>query len=260
LKKIDCHMHVEGAGRRWGWGDNSAIIDAADRLGIDQLVCSIPITGGRWGTPEEVRACNDGVFAAMRAYPGRILGYCYLNPGYGRASLDEIERCVVDGGMVGVKLYNQYKIHDPVVFPIIERSIELGVPILVHAGRLVDAADIARQPLCSHAADFVDVGRRYPEAMIIEGHIAGGGDWEWSLKVLREAPPNIYLDTSGSVMDAGMIERCVRDFGDERLLFATDMTMEGGVGKILDAVLTEAQREKIFWRNFQAVLERRRVS
>jgi predicted TIM-barrel fold metal-dependent hydrolase len=57
-----------------------------------------------------------------------------------------------------------------------------------------------------------------------------------------------------------MIERCVRDFGDERLLFATDMTMEGGVGKILDAELTEDQREKLFWRNFQAILDRRKVA
>jgi uncharacterized protein len=260
LRKIDCHMHVSAGSRQWGWGDNRDVIDAADRLGIDQLVCSIPITRGRWAAPDEVRECNDGVLQAMREFPGRILGYCFLNPGYSREALQEMERCVVGEGMVGVKLYNQYKINDPVVFPIIERSIELGVPILSHAGRLVDAADLARQPLTSHAADFVAVGRRYPKAMIIEGHIAGGGDWEWSLKVLRDAPPSIYLDTSGSVMDAGMIERCVRDFGEERLLFATDMTMEGGVAKILDAELTEEQRERIFWRNFQAILDRRKAS
>ena len=93
--------------------------------------------------------------------------------------------------------------------------------------------------------------------MIIEAHIVGGGDWEWSLKVLRDAPPSIFLDTSGSVLDAGAIERCVREFGDERLLFATDMTMEGSVARILDAEITDEQRERIFWRNFQAVLDRR---
>jgi predicted TIM-barrel fold metal-dependent hydrolase len=190
-------MHVHGGVRSWGWEDDRRVIDAADRLGIDQMVCSISATGGRWVTP--------------------------------------------------------------VVFPIIERTIEWGVPILCHAGRLVDPADIAQQPFCSHAADFVDVGRRYPEAMIIEAHIVGGGDWEWSLKVLRDAPPSIYLETSGSVLDAGAIERCVRDFGDERLLFGTDMTMEGGVAKILDAEITDEQRERIFWRNFQAVLDRRRA-
>src|SRR3954453_21599360 len=197
-------MHVNGGGQDYGCPVD-AVVDAADRLGIEKLACSIPIIGGRWATPGEVRACNDGVLAAMRAYPDRILGYCFLNPGYGREALAELERCVVGEGFIGVKLYNQYKINDPVQFPIIERTIELGVPILVHAARLVRAEDVASQPLTSHAADFVDVGRRYLEAMFIEGHIAGGGDWQWSLKVLRDAPKSVYLDTSGSGVDAGFL-------------------------------------------------------
>lgn len=258
MKKIDAHMHVSGGGQRFLGCDVDSVIDAADRLEIDQLACSIPITGGRWATPAEVRECNDALLGAMREHPRRILGYCFLNVGYGREALEELQRCVAGEGMIGVKLYNQYKINDPVVFPIIERTIELGVPILCHAGRLVTAADLAAQPLTSHAADFIDVGRRYREAMIIHGHIAGGGDWQWTLKVLRDAPPSIYLDTSGSVMDAHLLERCVRDFGADRLLFATDMTMEGNVARVRDAQINEVQREQIFFRNFQAVLARRK--
>jgi predicted TIM-barrel fold metal-dependent hydrolase len=259
MRTIDAHMHVAGAGQNFAGCEVESVIDAADRLGIERLACSIPITGGRWAAPDEVRACNDGMLAAMRAYPDRILGYAFLNPGYAREALDELDRRVVLDGFIGIKLYNQYKINDPVVFPLIERTIELGVPILSHAGRLVRPEDVAQQPLCSHAADFVDVGRRFPDAMIIHGHIAGGGDWQWTLKVLRDAPPSIYLDTSGSVMDSGLLERCVRDVGEDRLLFATDMTMEGNVARVRDADVTEAQREKIFFRNFERILARRRA-
>jgi len=78
-------------------------------------------------------------------------------------------------------------------------------------------------------------------------------------KVLRDAPPSIYLDTSGSVMDNGLLERCVRDFGADRLLFGTDMTMEGNVARVRDADIPEPAREKIFFRNFEAVLARRRA-
>ena len=259
MKKIDAHMHVCGCGQHFAGCDVESVIDAADRLEIDQLACSIPITGGRWATPDEVRACNDGLLEAIRRYPKRIRGYCFLDPGCGRDALEELDRCVVREGMIGVKLYNQYKINDPVVFPLIERTIELGVPTLSHAGRLIRPADIAQQPLTSHAADFVEIGRRYPEAMIIHGHIAGGGDWQWTLKVLRDDPSSIYLDTSGSVMDAGLLEHCVRDFGEDRLLFATDMTMEGNVARVRDADITEVQRQKIFFRNFERILSRRRV-
>jgi hypothetical protein len=67
----------------------------------------------------------------------------------------------------------------------------------------------------------------------------------------------VYLDTSGSVTDDGMIELAVRELGVARLLFATDLNFESGVGKILAADLTEAQRRAIFWDNFNGILSKR---
>lgn len=256
--KIDCHMHVKGRRRSWGWGDNDKIIDAADRLGIDKLCCSIPITSGM-PTPAEVQERNDDVLEAMKRYPGRILGYCFVNPGYRKEAIAEIERCVIKHEMMGIKLYNQYKCSDPAVYPVVEEAIELKIPILEHAGYVSDPAQAARQPKISHAGDFVKLAAEYPEAMLIEAHIGGGGDWEWGIKTLRHSP-SVYLDTSGSVIDEGMIEMAVRELGAERLLFGTDMTMEGGVGKVTGARITESQREDIFWKNMAAILERREQS
>ncbi|MBI3919941.1 MAG: amidohydrolase [Armatimonadetes bacterium] len=255
VRKIDAHNHVNGGASNWGFATNDDMIEAADRLGIEKMCCSIPITGGRLATPEEVHAANDGVLAAMRQWPDRILGYCFVMPGYRDESLAEIDRCL-DAGMIGIKLYNQYKYSNPVVFPIAEKAIERGVPILGHAGHPTDAETLASQPNISDAADFRDLAFRYPEVMLIEGHIGGGGDWEWSIKMLRDCP-NVYLDTSGSGLDDQVIERCIAELGSQRLLFATDMTMEGGVGKILSAKITEEQRGDIFWRNMQGILERR---
>jgi hypothetical protein len=251
--KIDCHMHVNGGTRKWGWKSNDLIIDAADRLGIDQLCVSIPVTRGM-PTMAEVRSCNDGVIQAMRRYPERILGYCFVVPGY-REATDEIDRCLEEG-MMGVKLYNQYKIWDPAVRPTIEKSIDAGIPILEHAGYPTTPDRWVDQPNVSHAGDLVEAARAYPEAMLIEGHIGGGGDWEWAIKQLRRAP-SVYLDTSGSVIDEGMVEMAARELGADRLLFGTDMTMEGGVGKILGARLTQAQQEKIYWRNMARILDAR---
>ena len=252
--KIDCHMHVNGTTRKWGWGDNDRIIDAADRLGIDQLCCSIPVTRG---VPpmEEIRVANDDVLEAMRRYPDRILGYCFVVPGYFRESLEEIDRCL-DRGMIGVKLYNQYKIWDPAVHPVIEKTIEERVPILEHAGYPTSREGWDAQPNMSHGGDFARAARLYPEAMLIEAHIGGGGDWEWSIKQLRQSP-SVYLDTSGSVIDEGMVEMAARELGVDHLLFGTDMTMEGGVGKVLGADLTRSQKERIFHKNMQQILDRR---
>ena len=253
--RIDVHSHCSVKRRRWPSADET--VEGMRRFGIDKMCCSEPVCYEP-ATPEAVRAANDDILRAMRRYPNVILGQCFLNPGHARQAQDEITRCVVDGGMIGIKLYHQYRINEPVQFPVIERCIELGVPILMHAGHLTTPEGRARQPRISSGEHFVDAAARYPEAMFICGHIGGGGDWEWQLKALREAP-TVYADTSGSVIDAGMIERCVRDLGAERLLFATDMNVARGVGKLLDADITERQREKIFGANFQKILARRRV-
>ena len=57
--------------------------------------------------------------------------------------------------------------------------------------------------------------------MLIVGHINGGGDWEWQIRGLRECS-NVYVDTSGSVLEDDAIGLCVRELGHQRVLFATD--------------------------------------
>ncbi|MBN1346173.1 MAG: amidohydrolase [Phycisphaerae bacterium] len=253
--KIDIHNHVRQ--------DNDAILRAGDELGIDLFCCAFGTAGHAditRGNPdiETVRAANDEVLAATRQFPDRIAGWCFLNPGYQRESLDEMDRCIRDGGLIGVKLYNQYFYNEPVLFPIVQRCIEWQVPIIGHAGKQCHPDGIKTQPRISNGLHFADLARRYPEAILIEGHICGGGDWEWSLKAIRDVP-NVWLDTSGSVVDEGCIDRCVRQLGHERLVFGTDMSYEEGVGKILAANLTDEQREDVFWRTARSLLDRRRI-
>jgi predicted TIM-barrel fold metal-dependent hydrolase len=192
---------------------------------------------------------------AMARFPGRVLGYCYVNPGYGREALEEIRRCVCDRGFIGVKLYNEYRCDEPVFHPVVEVAIELGVPILQHQGHL--PFDDRSQPRISEAASISALARRYPEAMIICAHIAGGGDWEWTIKGLREAT-SVYLDTSGNVTDEGMVEMAARVLGVDRLLFACDMSMTSSMGRIRSADLPEADKRRILGENMQAILARKK--
>lgn len=259
LRKFDVHNHVFLSGRRGNsdWTDVDHLIEAASVLGIERLFCSRPITAGVMANIEAVREVNDTVIAAMRRHPRQIFGYCFVQPGTGAAALAEIDRCL-DAGMIGIKLYNQFKYTDPAVYPIAEKCIQRGIPFLGHSAFLTDPKTLALQPKTSHALDFCALSKRYPELILIMGHVNGGGDWEWAIKGLRECS-NVYIDTSGSVLEDDTIEACVRHLGHQRVLFATDATMEGCVGKMLAAEITAEQREDIFWRNFQKILDRRRA-
>lgn len=257
MRKLDAHNHVmQGVHKPDAdWSAVERTVEAAQVLGITKLYCSRPITGGVAAPIETVHDANDSVLAAMKRYPGLIEGYCFVQPGNGRDALDEIDRCI-ELGMIGIKLYNQFKYNDPTVFPVAEKCLELKIPFLGHSAYLADARTKAAQPRTSNALEFGELALRYPELLLILGHINGGGDWEWAIRALRDFP-SVYLDTSGSVLEDDTIELCVRELGHRRLLFATDQTMEGGVGKILGAELTAEQREDIFWKNFQAILDRR---
>ncbi len=254
-KVIDCHAHLIHRSRSTWETDDRKLIAAADRLGIDQLCCSI-LTPQRPATVSGFRECNEWVAQAMERYRGRVLGYCYVNPGYAREAAQEIRRRVGDHGFVGVKLYNEHVCTDPVVFPLVELTIDLGVPILHHAGH--SHHPLPAQPHISDGGRLAELGRRYPEARLICAHICGGGDWEWTIKALRHAP-NVFLDTSGSVPDDGVIEMAARVLGTDRLLFGCDMSMTASMGRLRAADLDAADQEKILGRNMEAILKRRKA-
>ncbi|NPV07334.1 MAG: amidohydrolase [Anaerolineae bacterium] len=253
--RIDAHAHVWIEDGRRRATDLDRLLDACDRLGIDEAWVSCPVTTGM-GTPDEVRRRNDAVLDAVRQHPARLRGYCFVVAGYFREALAEIDRCL-DQGMIGIKLYHQYLINDPAVFPVVEKAIEERIPILCHAGHPMDERGRRQQPKISDGVHFADLAARYPEALLIMAHIGGGGDYEWSLQAIVEHP-NIYADTSGSVIDEGMVEYAARLLGVERLIFGCDETEEGGVGKVLAADLTEEARQAIFSGNARRLLGRRR--
>ena len=92
--------------------------------------------------------------------------------------------------------------------------------------------------------------------MIICAHICGGGDWEWEIKALRNAS-SIYLDTSGSVVDEGVVEMAAEVLGADRLLFACDMSFTASVGRMRSAMLSDLDKEKIYSGNMRRILSRR---
>jgi len=253
LKAIDAHSHLHHHSISTWSDDDQKLIDAADKLGIDQMWCST-LPPERPATPDSFRQCNQWTADAIRRFPGRIRGYCFVNPGHARESLEEIQRCVEDRDFVGVKLYNDYRADEPVLNPIVELAIRLRVPILQHGGH-TSWLEVP-QPRISDAGHIGTLARRYPEAMIICAHVAGGGDWEWTISALRAAP-TAFLDTSGSVVDAGMVERAVRLLGADRLLFGCDMSLTASVGRIRGAEISEDDRRKILSGNALKLRARR---
>ena len=253
-KVVNWHEHVWSDGKgELDERDCDRLVETACKTYMDKLVCSLPITRKN-PRPDDVKKCNDIVARAMKRHPGVIKGFAFINPGYVKEALAEIDRCFNDLGMIGVKLYNQYFISDPVVRSVIEKCIDLGIPILEHAGKT--NFNQQEQPFISDGTHFAKVAHEYTEAVIIEAHIGGGGDWQWSLKAIADCA-NIYTDVSGSVCDEGLIEETVRYLGADRALFGTDGSISAGIGKMIGAKIPEQDKIKILGNpRFDKYLER----
>lgn len=215
-----------------------------DSLGVDISVISRPLSTDPHCPPEEFRQANRLIYEIVKRFPGRYYGMAFLNPGFQKEALAELERCVTEYGFVGVKLYHQYFMDNPVQYPLIEKCIELDVPILIHSGHVMDPATRASQPRISDGVHMANAARKYPEATFVMGHIGGGGDWQWSIKAIADCP-NVYADMGGSVHDRPLMEESVKYLGAERILFSTDGSWGSGVGKILGAEVSEEEKKTI---------------
>jgi len=250
-RKIDSHAHIG-----FGFSSVANLLKAADKFNVQRLAISVP----RGANPTQFKASNDLVLQAMREHPTRFVGQCFVDPRFPKEALEEVKRCLGEG-MAGLgELYAAAKANDPLYYPIIEYCISQKVPMLWHAradlGLRMPQYPTQAPPGSSIAADFVDIAKRYPESIFIHGHIGGGGDWEYMCKMLRDTP-SVFLDTSGSVSEPGMIQFAIEQLGVDRLLFATDMNFETGTGKLLAARLNDDQMRRICWDNFNNILKKR---
>lgn len=210
----DAHVHLAGIEGTMA-ERTDRLLEHADRLGIRRLVVFLGALGAHDPQPADVRRRNDEVLKAIARAPDRILGFVYLSPKFPQESLDEFDRCVRDGPMVGVKLWVSMRCHEPALDPIVRRAAERKAPILQHTFFRRDG----NLPGESSPDDLAALAARHPDASFLCGH--AGADWEPGIRAIRPSA-NIWAETGGFDPCAGMVEMAVRELGPERVVFGSD--------------------------------------
>jgi hypothetical protein len=219
-------------------------------MGIERLVVFMGTTFVYDPSPAELRKENDEVLRAIAHAPDRILGMVYVNPKQPQASLEEMDRCVLEGPMVGVKLWIAMECSRPELDPIVRRAVELKVPLLQHAYDRV----AGNMPGESSCGDVAVLAARHPDASFICAHT--GNDWERGLRAIR-ALKNVYAEVSGSDPTAGFVEMAVRELGVQRVIYGSDAggrSFASQLAKVSSARLPEADQSLILGGNLRRVL------
>ncbi len=232
---IDVHGHFYHAecGRSDWAARNEARLRAGARMGITCHVASIL---GSWGyrspvyfpSPADVTLGNTAMYRLVEEQGNRVRAYTVVNPNHTAHALAELQRGV-ESGTVGVKLLASRRADDRLLDPVAEFAVQHQLPMLHHAWQhrtrhwpSQDASD---------AVDLAALAHRHPRLTILLAHIGGGGDYQHTFEVARDAP-HLLLELSGSGTDRGMLDRALEAVGAHRLIWGSDVTMETGLAKL----------------------------
>ncbi|MDA1051504.1 MAG: amidohydrolase family protein [Planctomycetota bacterium] len=194
----DLHCHLSGVRGNTPEERMSELLRYADRMGVERLVVYM---GMRWSqdpSPEDLRQQNDEVLQAISHWHDRAFGFVYLSAKHVEASLGELERCVANGPMVGVKLWVAKKCDDEQIDPIIRRATELNAVIFQHTWLKADG----NYPGESTPMELAEMAKRHPKAKLICGHT--GGDWERGIRAIR-SQKHVPIGIGGSDPTAGFV-------------------------------------------------------
>ena len=207
---IDAHVHIGTTinhfkRNRVGADD---ILRDMDQSGIDMAVlcpagADLAITN---------REGNDLVAAAVRTHPDRFIGLGTANPWYGEEALAELHRAINGLGLSGFKFHSLiqgFHLNDPIlVYPLVEKAIELDVPVYFHCGT----------PIMAMPYKLQDLAHLYPEAKLIMGH--RGWDYHFDVIYVEENCPDLWIETSKCAYVN--LEQSYNMGNAHRLLFGSD--------------------------------------
>jgi len=247
----DNHCHIGGIPGKTASERMEKLLAIADRVGVEHLSVHLGmVTGVEDPTTEQLTADNNTVLEAVKVAGRRAHGYVYLNPNHLEFSLQEFDRCVRDGPMVGVKLWIAKRCSAPELDPIVKRAAELKAVVYQHTWMKVGG----NQPGESTPMDVVELSRRHPGVKLICGH--SGGDWERGIRVIRSSP-NVYLEIAGSDPTSGFVEMAVRELGAERVIYGSDVSgrsFSSQIAKVKGAAIPDAARRLILRENLRGLL------
>ena len=247
----DLHCHLLGIAGRTPEEKMATLLEIADRHGIERLCLFFSSTWSKTPTPEELKTDNDVVMQAMSHWANRTHGFCYVSGEHVDFSLAEMDRCIKNGPMVGIKLWVAKRASERDLDAIIRKASELKAVIFQHTWFKQDGT---QYPGESTPLDLVELAKRHPQTHFICGH--AGGQWELGIRAIRGLK-NVSIELAGSDPTAGFTEMAVRELGPERIIYGSDSagrSFASQLAKVYGADISEDARRLIFSENLRRLI------
>ena len=254
MRIVDCHVHIQGD------VDAAALLGHLDANDVDRIIV---LSECERVSIQKTRANLLRAKALFDTAPDRLTGLAWVNPTLPGAAVLAAE-ALTDMGFAGIKLIpDHWYAHEQRLEPFWEKLHELKASVLCHTGILYGFDDGSRfcRPL------WLEKLLHYPNIRFAMAHIS----WPWCeecLAVMGRMRAAVRYQSEGwqSYVDLTRgtpphirkqaLANAVAFCGPEHLMFGTDSTIPGGLGKqpehmeidlaIFDELgLDDAQKERI---------------
>lgn len=211
----------------------------------------------------EVSRSNDYIYSLVKQHPDRLIGFASVMPRENDAA-QLLEHYIKDYGFKGLKLHppiQNFSPTDPLIAPVIEKAIELDIPVLFHTGAIY-----LRTAVTAYGSSLLidELAIRYPAAKLIMAH----GDPLGCDPAIASKHPNVCCDTTLRLADLTRLMPNIGEFfldmlrgDDSKLIFGTDAnpTRTWRHKYNLDAIeqmnVSQESKEKILWKNASRLLK-----
>ncbi len=240
LEVIDIHAHIGDYAAFWAPGrDARAMVEVMNEIGVAVAAIS---ANSAWSA--EAKIGNDLVARAVRAYPGRFVGYAVANPNYPEDIEDELRRSFDELGFRMIKIHpsvHRCSLTDERYEEVFVFAARHNAPILTHTWD--------KDPLCSPEV-AAEAAKRHPGVTFLWGH-SGGGDVRAAVE-LAVGLPNVYLELAASNVVDGRLEYMTSHAPVTKIVFGSDfsfISLPQQVAKVAFARISPAAKRRILHHN-----------
>ena len=233
------------------------LLDAMDKAQVDIAV----VMGYGWTDPDVAREANDYLLESAARYP-RLVPFCSVNPAWGQAAIDEVERCAGAGAKGIGELHPDTQGYDITEFDtisgVMRAAEQLGLVVLTHSSEPVGhdypgKGQTTPDRLLAFCCNF-------PRNTVVCAHWGGGLPFYSLMPEVRESLSNVYFDTAATpfLYRAEVYSTVARSAGRERVLFGSDyplMAYSRSLGQVREAELSPEDLEHVLWRNAANLLD-----
>lgn len=200
-----------------------SLVKAMDGAGVALSVAM----GFGWDTQEVARETNDYIIDAVERYPQRLVGFCSVNPAWGKDRVQaEIERCAASGVKGIGELHPDSQGFDitdySVMAPMMKLAEDIGLPVLIHTSEPVGHQYPGKGETTPDRV--YKLIRNFPDNIIVCAHWGGGLPFYGLMPEVPAEMAHVYFDTAVSpfLYKPQIFDVVSNIIGADKVLFGTD--------------------------------------